>query len=69
MRLGMTTRSRRPMNDQPLDLDRHRGKAAQKATDIRRALAEAESYARVLRERQGIIENEPTSIPATFHDS
>jgi hypothetical protein len=27
------------MNDKPLDLDKHRGMAAQKATDIRRILA------------------------------
>jgi hypothetical protein len=27
------------MNDEPLDLDKHRGMAAQKATDIRRILA------------------------------
>jgi hypothetical protein len=40
MRLGMTTRSRRPMSDEPLDL-----------------------------ERQGVLENELMSIPATSHDS
>ncbi len=28
------------MTDQPVDLDKHRGMAAQKATDLRRALAE-----------------------------
>jgi hypothetical protein len=28
------------VSDEPLDLDRHRGVAAQKATDIRRILAE-----------------------------
>ena len=33
----------RPMTDEPLDLDMHRGMAAQKATDLRRALAEVES--------------------------
>ena len=30
------------MTDEPLDLDRHRGMAAQKAVDLRRALTEAE---------------------------
>ena len=40
------------MTDKPLDLDRHRGMAAQKAVDLRRALAEAENHARELRERQ-----------------
>ena len=52
------------MSDKPLDLDKHRGIAAQKATDIRRALAEVESHARDLRERQGVLEQELLSIPA-----
>jgi hypothetical protein len=43
----------RRVSDKPLDLDKHRGMAAQKATDIRRALAEVENNARDLRERQG----------------
>jgi hypothetical protein len=34
------------MADKPLDVDSHRGMAAQKATDIRRALAEVETHAR-----------------------
>jgi hypothetical protein len=42
------------MTDEPLDLDKHRGMAAQNATDIRRALAEVENNARDLRERQAI---------------
>ena len=53
------------MNDQPLDLDKHRGMAAQKATGIRRALAEIENNARELRERQGVLEKELLSVPAT----
>jgi hypothetical protein len=53
------------MTDEPFDLDRHRGRTAQKATDLRRSLAEAESNARVLRERQAALENELMSIPAT----
>ena len=40
------------MADEPLDLDSRRGMAAQKATDIRSALAEVETHARELRERQ-----------------
>jgi hypothetical protein len=55
----------RLMTDGPFDLDRHRGRAAQNATDLRRSLADAESDARVLRERQAALENELTSIPAT----
>jgi hypothetical protein len=39
------------VNDEPLDLDKHRGMAAQKATDIRRVLAEVENNAKELRDR------------------
>lgn len=46
------------MTDEPLDLDKHRGMAAQKATDIRRAAAEVESNARNLRDRQAIVEEQ-----------
>jgi hypothetical protein len=52
------------MTDEPFDLDKHRGMAAQKATDIRRALAEVENDARDLRERQAILENQLLSVPA-----
>ena len=52
------------MTDKPLDLDKHRGMAAQKATDIRRILAEVESNARDLRDRQTVIENQLLSTPA-----
>ena len=48
----------------PLDLDSHRGMAAQKATDLRRALAEVETHARELRERQAEIERHLLSFPA-----
>ncbi len=54
----------RPMTDEPLDLDKHRGIAAQKATDLRRALAEVESNARDLRERQAHFEGQLLSVPA-----
>jgi hypothetical protein len=53
------------VSDKPLDLDKHRGMAAQKATDIRRALAEVENNARDLRDRQGVLEKELLSVPAT----
>ena len=52
------------MTDEPLDLDKHRGMAAQKATDLRRALAEVENNARDLRDRQAALENQLLSIPA-----
>ena len=52
------------MSDEPLDLDKHRGMAAQKATDIRRTLAEVENNAKALRDRQGLFENQLLSVPA-----
>jgi len=52
------------VTDEPLDLDKHRGMAAQKANDIRRVLADVESNARDLRERQGVLESQLLSVPA-----
>ena len=52
------------VSDKPLDLDKHRGMAAQKATDIRRALAEVENNARQLRERQEVLESQLLSVQA-----
>ena len=52
------------MTDQPVDLDKHRGMAAQKATDLRRALAEVETHARELREREAELEHRMMSAPA-----
>jgi hypothetical protein len=52
------------VSDKPLDLDEHRGMAAQKATNIRRALADVENNARDLRDRQGALENQLLSVPA-----
>jgi hypothetical protein len=52
------------VSDQPLDLDKHRGMAAQKATDIRRILADVENNARDLRDRQAVLENQLLSVPA-----
>jgi len=49
----------------PIDLDKHRGMAAQKATDIRRVLADVEANAKLLRERQGVVEIQLLSVPAT----
>ena len=53
------------MTDKPLDLDKHRGMAAQKATDIRRVLADVESNARELRAQQGAVESQLLAAPAT----
>ena len=52
------------MNDTPVELDKHRGMAAQKATDIRRVLAEVEANAKLLRDRQGVVEIELLAVPA-----
>jgi hypothetical protein len=52
------------VTDKPLDLDKHRGMAAQKATDIRRILASAENNARELRDRQTVLESQLLSAPA-----
>ena len=54
----------RSVTDKPLDLDKHRGMAAQKATDIRRILAEVENNAKALRDRQRIFENQLLSVPS-----
>jgi hypothetical protein len=53
------------VSEELLDLDKHRGMAAQKATEMRRAIADVENNARQLRERQGVVENELLSVQAT----
>jgi hypothetical protein len=53
------------MNDTPVDLDSHRGMAAQKATDIRRILADVEANAKLLRDHQGVVEIQLLAVPAT----
>lgn len=53
------------MSETPIELDKHRGMAAQKATDIRRALAEVEANAKLLRDKQGVVEIQILSAPAT----
>lgn len=52
------------MTEQPVDLDKHRGIAAQKATDLRRALAEVENNVRQLRQRESDLENRLMTVPA-----
>jgi hypothetical protein len=44
------------MNDNPVILDHRRGMAAQRATEIRRSLAEVEAQHAALRERQADLE-------------
>lgn len=52
------------MSDKPVDLDAHRGMAAQKATDLRRVLADAEQHSAMMRERQAEIEKKLVDTPA-----
>jgi hypothetical protein len=52
------------MTDPPIKLDRHRGMAAQKATEIRRLLGEVESNESALRERQQQLETRLLAAPA-----
>jgi hypothetical protein len=52
------------MTDTPVDLDKHRGMKSQKATDIRRVLAEVEANAKIQRDRQGVLESQLLSTPA-----
>ena len=53
------------MTETPIELDKHRGMAAQKATDIRRVLAEVEVNAKLLRDTQGVLETQILAAPAT----
>jgi transposase-like protein len=53
------------MSDTPVELDKHRGMASQKATGIRRMLSEAEANAKVLRDRQGELEGQLLAVRAT----
>ena len=53
------------MDETPVSLDKHRGMAAQKATDIRRVLADVEANAKLLRDRQGVVEIQLLAVPAT----
>src|SRR5258705_8242968 len=59
-----STRARR-VTEIPIELDRHRGMAAQKATDIRRVLADVEANAKLLRDKQGAVELQLLAVPAT----
>jgi len=53
------------VSEDPIDLDKHRGMAAQKATDIRRVVTEIEANAKLLRDRQGAVEMQIGAVPAT----
>jgi len=53
------------MTDKSIDLDQHRGMAAQKATKLRRLLADVEANENALRDRQEELESHLLAAPAT----
>lgn len=53
------------MSDKPVELDRHRGIAAQKAIHLRRLLAEVAANKRALRAAQDELEAQLTAVPAS----
>ena len=52
------------MTDKTIHLDQHRGMASQKATDLRRLLAEVEANETALRLRQRELESHLVAAPA-----
>ena len=52
------------MTDKTIDLDHHRGMAAQKATELRRLLADVEANEKALRLRQAELESHLLAAPA-----
>jgi hypothetical protein len=52
------------MSDKSIDLDRHRGMAAQQATELRRLVSEVAADQAALRRRQGEVEQELLARPA-----
>jgi hypothetical protein len=58
------------MTDKTIELDQHRGMAAQKATDLRRLLADVEANERALRLRQDELESHLVAAPAAnWHEA
>jgi hypothetical protein len=56
------------MTDNPVELDQHRGMAAQKATELRRLLAEVAANETTLRARQEELEMHLIAAPAKTWD-
>jgi hypothetical protein len=52
------------MTDKPVDLDKRRGMAAQKATSLRRVQADVKANDESLRQRQDALETQLTAAPA-----
>ena len=58
------------MTDKTIDLDQHRGMAAQKATELRRLLADVEANEKALRLRQAELESHLLAAPAVnWHEA
>jgi|ERR1700722_2976937 hypothetical protein len=58
------------MTDRTIDLDQHRGMAAQKATELRRLLSSVETDEKELRARQAELEAQLLAAPAlNWHDA
>jgi hypothetical protein len=58
------------VTDKTIELDQHRGIAAQKATDLRRLLADVEANERTLRLRQDELESHLVAAPAAdWHEA
>jgi len=58
------------MTTNTIDLDQHRGMAAQKATGLRRLLAEVEANEKLLRLRQDELESQLLAAPAAdWHEA
>jgi len=58
------------MTEKTIDLDQHRGMAAQKATDLRRLLLDVEANEKTLRLRQEELESHLLAAPANnWHEA
>ena len=53
------------MTDKTIDLDQHRGMASQKATKVRRLLADVEANGKTLRARQEELETHLLAAPSS----
>ena len=58
------------MTDKTIELDQHRGMSAQKATELRRLLADVEANEKALRLRQAELESHLLAAPAAnWHEA
>ena len=58
------------MTDRTIELDEHRGMAAQKATELRRLLSDVEANEKLLRQRQAALEEQLLATSAaTWEDA